>query len=231
MEIIAADSGGAILNQRFEPVTVVAANSVLVKPPYRTAAKVIAEPIFASAEEGYGLIVHELELCQQMLKQAKADVVHLDMSFGGLAVEELSPIQFSNMKMHSKRQSFTLKILPKIRKLGTDIKRVHGIDVLAIGKESVPVRIAELTAGAHAVVYTAQKVLEDEKPLTLGLPIRCSLAKTGDTVMLQSQMPAEHDISGYAQASIATLDNVEIFEFPNPYARGFRALTITPKQP
>ena len=53
-----------------------------------------------------------------------------------------------------------LKILPRLRKIAAEIKRVHGIDMLAIGKESVPVRIAELTAGAEAILYACQRADE-----------------------------------------------------------------------
>jgi hypothetical protein len=64
LRIVAADSGAAILNDRFEPVSVVAAVAVLTEPPYRKANSILAEPIFANADKGYHLIVHELELCR-----------------------------------------------------------------------------------------------------------------------------------------------------------------------
>ena len=66
MRIVAADSGAAILNEKYEPVTVVAAASILTEPPYKMASSVLAEPIFVDANSGYNLIVHELELCQQL---------------------------------------------------------------------------------------------------------------------------------------------------------------------
>ena len=56
VRIVAADSGAAILNDRFEPVKVVAAAAVLAEPPYKRAAAVLAEPIFAEADNGYHLI-------------------------------------------------------------------------------------------------------------------------------------------------------------------------------
>jgi hypothetical protein len=229
LEIIAADSGGALLNNHFEPTYVVAATAIHVKPPYRTPSTVLAEPIFTAAQEGHALIIHELELCQMLLKKIKADVIHLDISFGGISVEELSPIQLSNMRVPKKTRSSTLKILPKIRKLSGDIKRLYGIDVIAIGKESVPVRIAELTSGAYAVLYTIEKALKEKIPFTLGLPAKCTFKGTKEVIMLQSLMPAEYDIIGYVKTSSEFLNNVEITEFPNPCARGFRALKIKPK--
>lgn len=63
LKIIAADSSAAVLNEKFEPVSIVAAAAVLVNSPYREADAVIAEPIFADAQNGQNVIVHEAELC------------------------------------------------------------------------------------------------------------------------------------------------------------------------
>ena len=90
MRIVAADSGAAILNDRFEPVFVVAAVAIMTEPPYRKASSILAEPIFTNVDQGYHLIVHELELCQKLLKNVNADAVHLDMSLGGITLENLS---------------------------------------------------------------------------------------------------------------------------------------------
>jgi hypothetical protein len=225
LKVVAADSGAAFLNARFEPTKIVAVSAVLVEPPYRQASVSLVEPIFASVESGHNLIVHELELCQTMLKTVQADIVHLDMSMGGLPVEEVSPIE-----LRGRARSSILKILPRIRKLATDIKRVHGVDVLAIGKESIPVRIAELTTGAHAVIYACQKVLKEEKEQALGLPSKCTALCTQDSVALQSLIAAEHDVAGHAEDSDRLLGQVRIREILNPCARGFRALVITPRR-
>ncbi len=225
MKVVAADSGAALLNNCFEPLRIVATAAVLVEPPYRQASQFLAEPIFAPAENGHALIVHELELCQMLLKKVEANAVHLDMSMGGILVEELSLIH-----LKGKARSNVIKILPKIRKLATDIKRVYSLDVSAIGKESVPVRIAELTTGAHAVLYTCEKVLKEGKEQILGLPSKCYAKFTRNRVTLQSLIAAEHDISGWAEDSTSFLDSVQIKELLNPCARGFRALVISPRR-
>ena len=227
MRIISADSGAALLNARYEPQSIVAAVSVLVEPPYRIAQKYIAEPIFSNVVNSHGLIVHELELCQMLLKETKADVVHLDMSFGGALMEELSPIQLSSIS--SKARSHLLKILPKMRKLAVDIKRVYGIEVQAIGKDSVPVRIAELTAGAFAILYTAEKAVKENQTLLLGMPSKCYARRIENGIMVHSLIPAEHDMAGSAVDTNGILEKVVFSELLNPCARGFRALEITPK--
>lgn len=102
MRIVAADSGAAILNDRFEPLSVVAAVAILIEPPYKKASSILAEPIFTEADKGYHLIVHELELCQQLLKNVNANAVHLDMSLGGINLENLSAVGISTMRKSRK---------------------------------------------------------------------------------------------------------------------------------
>jgi len=229
LRVVAADSGAAVLNERFEPLQVVAASAVLVEPPYYGASSYLAEPIFVNVEDGYTLVIHELELCIDLLKEVKADVVHLDMSLGSVSVEELSAVSFSQMRISGRARGHLLKILPRIRKLAVEVKRVHGIDVLAIGKDSMPVRIAELTSGAHAVLYSAEKAVKEGKVLRLGLPARCRTKTLEDRVILESLMPAEHDVTGYAKDENKILEKVQLSEMPNPCVRGFRLLEISPK--
>ena len=229
MRVVAADSGAAVLNDRFEPLEVVAAVATLVEPPYREASLCLAEPIFASVEKGYLLVVHELELCQKLLKEATADVVHLDVSLGGISLEELSVVGISKLRVSSKARGQVLKILPKIRKIAADIKRVYGIEVLALGKESIPVRVAELTSGAHAILYSMEKAVKENTKLRLGLPVKCQPKFLDDAVALQSLIPVEHDVVGYAKDDKGILRKVQTSEMLNPRARGFRLLEITPR--
>ena len=228
--MVAADSGAATLNNAFEPLQVVAVSAVLVEPPYTRVSYCLAEPIFAEVETGPLLVVHELELCWKLLKEVKADVVHLDMSFRGISLEELSVVSLSQMRISRKARGHVLKILPKIRKIAADIKRVYGIEVLAIGKESVPVRIAELTSGAHAVLHSAERVVHQASMVRLGLPARCNAKIAENNVTLQSLIAAEHDITGSVKDEKGVLKKVEIEEMLNPRARGFRLLEICPRK-
>ena len=229
LRVVTADSGAAILDERFEPLLIVAVTAVLVKPPYRKASLCLSEPIFRKVEDGSFLIVHELELCQRLLKDIKADVVHLDMSLGGLSLEELSVVQLGRMRVSSKARRRVLKILPKLRRMGSDIKRVYGLEVLAIGKESIPVRIAELTCGAYAVLYCAKRSIGDKNRVRLGLPVKCYVRISEGRVVVHSLLPAEHDIVGCAVDEDGVLKSVEFSEMLNPCARGFRVLEVFPK--
>ena len=228
MQVVSADSSAAILNAKFAPLQIVASAAVLVNPPYREPCTSLAEPIFREVADGYEVIVHEAELCRDLLEKVKADVVHIDMSLGGISLEELSPVELSNMKISSRARQHLLKILPKLRKTAGEISRKHGLEVLAIGKESVPVRIAELTAGAHAITYACTKVIEDKSPVLLGLPSKCQYRITGGRVYLHSLMAAEHDVRGHAECNEEILNKVNIAEMLNPCARGFRSLRIKP---
>jgi hypothetical protein len=228
LKIVAADSSAAILNDNFEPLSIVATASVLVCPPYRESRACLAEAIFADAKNGHEVIVHEAELCRELIKKMKTDIVHLDISLGAITLEELSPIQFSNLRISSKAKRNLLKILPRLRRVAGEIKQKYGIEVLAIGKESIPVRIAELTAGAHAILYTCEKAIKEEQAILLGLPSRCQPRLAEKRVYLYSLMAAEHDINGYAEDANGVLKKVNIGEMLNPCARGFRTLKITP---
>lgn len=230
MKIIAADSSTAILNQKFEPQSIVAAAAVLVNSPYRESSGCLAEPIFADAEKGYEVIVHEAELCRELLATVRADVVHLDMSLGAVPIERLSPIQFSSIRISNKTRRHLVKILPKLRKIAGDIRQKYGVEVLAIGKESIPVRIAELTSGAHAILYACDKVVKENQTVLLGLPSKCQSRPAEKRIYLHSLIATEHDVRGFAEDTKEILKKVIITEMLNPVVRGFRALKIILKE-
>ena len=229
MRVISADSSAAILDAKFTPLRIVASASVLVSPPYREPYSRLAEPIFKEVANGYEVIVHEAELCRDLLEKVKADVVHIDLSLGAVPLEEFSPVQLSNMKISGRAKQHLLRILPKLRKIAGEIRRNYGLEALAIGKESIPVRIAELTAGAEAILYACAEAVEEKDALLLGLPSKCQPRIAGSKVYLYSLMAAEHDVRGFAEDIMGSLNKVNIVEMLNPVARGFRVLRITPK--
>jgi hypothetical protein len=228
LKVISADSAAAILDPQFKPTYLVASVSVLVNPPYREPSFRLADPIFREVESGFEVIVHEAELCRSLLDKMEADVVHLDLTLGGVSIEELSPIELSNLSASRTGRVNILKILPRLRKIAGEIKRIHDVDMLAIGKESVPVRIAELTAGAEAILFACKKAVDEKEPLLLGLPLKCQPRVLGDRVYLHSLIEAEHDVRGYAVDSENVLKKIKLSETLNPCARGFRALKIKP---
>jgi hypothetical protein len=229
LRIVAADSATAILDANFTPLYLVASASVVVEPPYREAHYRLAKPIYREVTDGYEVIVGEAELCRDLLSSVKADVVHLDVSLGAVPVEDLSPVQLSNMRVSGKARQHLLRLLPRLRRIAGEIKRAYGLDLLAIGKESVPVRIAELTAGAEAVLFACAQAVEEKEEMLLGLPSRCQPIIADGRVYLNSLMASEHDVRGYAEDAAGVLNKVNIGETLNPSARGFRAIKIKPK--
>jgi hypothetical protein len=116
-----------------------------------------------------------------------------------------------------------------VRKIAGEIRRNHGLETLAIGKESIPVRIAELTTGSEAILFACAKAAKENEALLLGLPSKCQPRIAANKVYLHSLMAAEHDVKGFAEDTIGILSKVDIVEMLNPVARGFRVLRITPK--
>jgi hypothetical protein len=226
---VSADSAAAILDANFKPLYLVASTSVLVEPPYREAHSRMAKPIFREVNDGYEVIVGEAELCRDLLSKVKADVVHLDVSLGAVSVEELSPVQLSNMRVSGRARQHLLRLLPRLRRIAGEIKRAYGLDMLAIGKESIPVRVAELTAGAEAILFACTQALEEKEEVLLGLPSRCQPIVADGRVYLYSLMASEHDVRGYAEDAAGVLSKVNIVETLNPSARGFRAIKIKPE--
>ena len=229
LKIISADSAAAILDEQFKPILHVASAAVLVESPFREPSFRLTEPIFREVEAGFDVIVHEAELCRNLLDMMKADFVHLDMSLGGISVEELSPVELLNMRASKTGRQNILKILPKLRKIACEIKRVHGIDMLAIGKESIPVRIAELTAGAEAILFAAKRAVDEKESVLLGLPLMCQPRLLDNRVYLHSLITNEHDVRSFSVDTLGVLTKVKLSETLNPVARGFRALIIKPQ--
>jgi hypothetical protein len=228
LRVVSADSSTAILDEKFNPICLVASASVLVDEPYREAHFRLAKPIFKEVSDGYEVIVGEAELCRDLLSTVQANVVHLDVSLGAVPVEGLSPVQLSNMRLSGKARQHLLRLLPRLRRIAGEIKRVHGIDMLAIGKESIPVRIAELTGGAEAVLFACELALEKKETVLLGLPSKCQHIIAENRIYLNSLMASEHDVRGYAEDVSGILKKINILEILNPIARGFRTLRIQP---
>jgi hypothetical protein len=231
MKVIAADSGAALLDNQYRPTHMIASVAILVEPPYREPSRYrLSEPIFREVDSGLEVIVNEAELCLRLLDEVKADAVHLDMTLGGVTVENLSPVELTGIRASKTGKVNILKILPRLRKVAAEIKRRYEIDMLAIGKESVPVRLAELTVGAEAILYASQRAVQSDEVVLLGLPLNCQLTVLDNRVYLHSLIAGEHDLRSYAVDAEGVLKKVKFAETLNPVARGFRAVKIAPQE-
>jgi len=178
----------------------------------------------------HDLVVRELRMCKGLLRLASADAVHLDMSLGGIPVSQLTMSDLQDMSISSKAKQRIREVLPELRKLATEIEQGFNVEVLAIGKESLPVRIAELTAGAYSVIYASAEALKHQRPILLGLPALCTIALGEREVTARSLQQGEHDVVGFAEDSDNLIQKIKIEEFSNPTVRGFRVLKIAAKE-
>ena len=226
MRIIAADSGGALLNESFEPTHVVCTVAVLVEPPYKSPSAILAEPTFCPVEDGYSVLVKELELCRKLLEVYEADIIHFDLSFRSARLDALNVSDLAHLP--EKARLKLARILPKLKFLASELWASKGVPALAIGKDSIPVRIAELSCAAHSLLFSAEKAVEEGREIYLGLPTKCVVRYSSGFVIARSLIPGEHDILGLAEDRGGRLSSVEILDMPNPVARGFRVLMIKP---
>ena len=229
MRIIAADSGSAILDENFKPERIVTSSSIVTSVPYRTASHQISDLLMADVNR-HDLPVTELKMCRNLLRSVSADAVHIDMTLGGVSISQLTLSDLRNIRISPKARQNIGEILPQLRKLATDIEQTHKVEVLAMGKDSLPVRIAELTAGANSVIHASTEVLKHRASLLLGLPTQCTIVLGESYVTSRSLHPGESGVVGTAIDSVGVTREVEIREFNNPTVRGFRILKIQAKE-
>lgn len=228
LRIVSADSGAAILDEKLNPVEVVSCVSVLVEPPYRFASTIAARPLFVPAGT-HRLVVTELEMCRGLLATSHADLIHMDMSLGGVNLLDLTMFELQEMRISPKAKENIRSILPELRKLASEIQSKYGVNVLAVGKESVVVRIAELGVAASSLIYAAERCLRDDRTVLLGLPSRCTVTIVENGSWASSLIPHEYDTYGYMEDPDGILSKVSLDAFNNPHVRGFKVLRISRK--
>jgi len=226
LRIIAADSGSSILGPDFEPTCIVCTVAVLVEEPYRAPSEVLAEAHFCPIERSYDVLVREIELAGELLEAHGADVVHFDASLRRARLDQLGPDEIARLWPRAPEEA--LRALSEVASRASRLASRTGVPVVAIGKDSVPVRIAELCCGAYGFLSAARRAVEEGREVLLGLPARCSISISGRTVVARSLAPAEHDLMGLAEDERDIAGKVVFREMPNPTLRGFRMVRIRP---
>ena len=231
MRVIAADSGCSILNERYEPTCVVCTVAVLVEPPYRAPKATLAEAHFWPISDSYGVLAKELELAKRLLETHGADVIHFDASLRRARLDEVNITDITRYwpRLQEGARSRLTRIFHHLKFMASEITAKTGVPVIAIGKDSVPVRIAELCCGAFGLLAAAKRALEEGRELLLGLPMKCVVSVAGDMVIARSLLPAEHDIMGLAEDEEGVLSRVALTDMPNPTLRGFRMVLVEPR--
>lgn len=146
----------------------------------------------------HDLVVRELRMCRKLLQSVTVDAVHIDMTLGAISLSKLTFSDIREMSISSRARQNIQKVLPELRKLATQIEQTHKVEVLAVGKESLPVRIAELTAAAYSVIYASAEALKHRNTVLLGLPVLCTMTIGQGQVTTRSLQPGIHDVTGFA---------------------------------
>jgi hypothetical protein len=224
MKIATVDSACSILNEGLMPMNILSMAGIVVDYPYEqpSQVQVRGEDYLVSDPN---LLVNELKLCQEMLEIEKADCVHLDLSLGGINLLDLTEedLLFRIPMSYNGREVLRL-ILPDLQKTAKAIDEKYEIPVLAIGKRSGPVRLAELYATAYGVARAMEKAKESGETIYVGLPSGTTAAMDGDKVKIASQEPMEKNLS--AEAPVVA--GVHTEAFLNPIVRKFQALKLIP---
>ena len=224
MKIATVDSACSILNENLMPTNILSMAGIVVDYPYEKPSQV------QTRGEDYlvsdpNLLVNELKLCQEMLEIESADCVHLDLSLGGINLLNLTEedLLFRIPMSYDGREVLRL-ILPDLQRIAAAINEEYQIPVLAIGKRSGPVRLAELYAAAYGVARAMEKAKVSEEAIYVGLPFGATAIMDGDKVRITSQEPMEKSLS----AEAPTVAGVNVEAFLNPIVRKFQALKLTP---
>jgi len=225
MRIATVDSACSVLDENFLPTNIIATVGIIVDHPYKEPAYIHNKSKDYSLTD-YAIIVNELKVCEEMLATQKADYVHLDMSLGGVNILDIKEEDILyKIPLSDTGRTIIRLILPELQNIAKSIKDKYQIPVLAIGKKSHPVRLAELYAAAYGVSKAIDKVRESRQTIFVGLPVRITAAITDGNVKIASQEPMEDTLC----AEVPVADGVSIEAFHNPIVRGFQTIKLTPE--
>jgi len=225
MRVATVDSACSVLDENFLPTNIIATVGIIVDHPYKEPAYIHNKSKDYSLTD-YAIIVNELKVCEEMLATQKADYVHLDMSLGGVNILDIKEEDILyKIPLSDTGRTIIRLILPELQNIAKSIKDKYQIPVLAIGKKSHPVRLAELYAAAYGMSRAIDKVRESRQTIFVGLPVRTTAAITDGNVKIASQEPMEDTLC----AEVPVADGVSIEAFHNPIVRGFQTIKLTPE--
>jgi len=196
--------------------------------PYKT-------PIQVQARDGdYSIkdptvLVHELRLCEELLSVEPAECVHFDLTLGGVNLLDITDEFLFQINLSPTGRSVLHAILPDLREIALSIDEKHHAPVLAMGKRSLPVRLAELHASAYGIARAMEiaAVSEAEESIYLGLPEKVLAFFDEDgKVKVTSEEPMERSLVAETRVN----NGVLVEPFLNPVTRGFQVLKLTAKR-
>lgn len=230
MRIVAADTAVAILDGYYRPIRLVTTAAVIAEPPYTRPIRSTFKHIELSPES-HDAIIEELKLIEQLLSKSRinVDVVHVDVSLKALDLSEIRPEDIEYMDLSKRSREALRVLLPLIKPYVERLRESFGISILAIGKESIVVRMAELVATAYSVLFCIRRAIRYNTKVLLGLPRRVGILIEREKIRVLSLEPWEKDLDIWIRIDPPELiGRFNMREYPNPIARGFRVLEVRP---
>ena len=227
MKIATVDSACSVLDNELMPINILATAAIVVDFPYHTPQKVHARTGNYKITDP-NVLVYELRMCEELMDMEPAEFVHFDLTLGGINLLDITDEYLFQIALSPTGRSVLHAILPELREIALSIGEKHHAPVLAMGKRSMPVRLAELYASAHGVSRAIELAKEEEHPIYIGLPekVSATFEETPPTVRVTSEEPMEQSL--FAEAPV---DNGVLVEpFLNPVTRGFQVLKLTAQQ-
>ncbi|ASJ15728.1 hypothetical protein A3L04_00880 [Thermococcus chitonophagus] len=228
MRIVAADTGGAVLDDAFQPLGLIATVAVLVEKPYKTASEVMvrfADP-YNYDLSGRQAIRDEMELAIELAKKVKPDVIHLDSTLGGIEVRKLDEPTIDALGISDRGKEVWKDLSKDLQPLAKKFWEETGIEVVAIGKSSVPIRIAEIYSGIYSAVW-AFKEAQEKGHVIVGLPRYMEVKVEGSKLVGRSLDPREYGLFGVVEFEVPEGLKWEVY--PNPLVRRFLIFEVTSK--
>lgn len=226
MKIATVDSACSILNENLMPINIISMAGIILDYPYEKPTQIQnrgGDHLISDKN----LLVSELKLCQEMLAAEKADCVHLDLTLGGMNLLEITEEDLLfRIPLSDNGREILRMILPELQGIARKIEEEHHIPVLAIGKQSGPVRLAELYAAAYGVSRAMEKAKESKSTVYIGLPIGSTVSVEDGKIKVMSQEPMEKNLC----AEAPRVDGVHLETFLNPIVRKFQAIKLIPSE-
>jgi len=224
MRIVSADTGGALLTEDYEPIGLIATAAVLVEKPYRTAtlSRVKYADPFDYDMSGRQAIRDEAFLAVELAREVKPDVVHLDSTIGGVEVRKLDEPTIDALTITDRGKEVWKDLAKDLQPLARRFWEETGIEIIAIGKSSVPVRIAEIYAGLYTAKWAIEYAGKEGKAI-VGLPRYMRVDIRPGKIYGESLDPREGGLFGEIEAET---EGIGWELYPNPLVRRFMVLEV-----
>jgi len=224
MRIVSADTGGALLTQDYEPIGLIATVAVLAEKPYRTASAVkvrYADP-FNYDMSGRQAVRDEALLAVELAREVKPDVIHLDSTIGGIEVRKLDEPTIDALTITDRGKEVWKDLAKDLQPLAKGLWEETGVEIIAIGKSSVPVRIAEIYSGLYTAKWAIERARKEGKAM-VGLPRYMSVEIRPGKISGESLDPREGGLFGEINAET---EGIGWELYPNPLVRRYMVLEV-----